>query len=148
MFLDGNVSVDVNKLAEQLAKIAGPIAQHGWEVYVRQQYVIGVQQLVGAGVLLLVAIGCVLAAAWAVRSHDRQIDRYDRELAEWTKFDSAKRLRSTKPSSPDCAAELLVLVLFGLIGVVAIIVAVCLASDAFAHFYNPEYGAIQGILGR
>src|SRR5690348_16539263 len=53
-FLD--INVDMNKLLEQLATYAAPLAKHGWEILVRQQYIHGIQNLIWSGALLILVV--------------------------------------------------------------------------------------------
>src|SRR5438445_690816 len=110
-----DTTVDVNQLADQLAKIAGPIAKQGWEIYVRQQYVIAAQELTAAAVALALLASSVLRSTPEDYGND---DRYG------------------------------VTVLLSVIAVIAAIAAILWIGDAVAHFVNPQFYAIQGILGR
>ncbi len=69
MYLD-SVTVDVNKLAEQLVKVAGPITKAGWEIYLRQQYIEGFQDLFAALIWGILSVGFGLWA-WRIQCRHR-----------------------------------------------------------------------------
>lgn len=124
---DANISVDVNALAQQLAKIAGPIAQHGWEVYVKQQVIIGWQEAVASSFLLLLAIACAVVVVLILRD-------LRKEQKEHPNMETVDHYGFTA--------------LFVGIGLILFMFALGFGMDSFSHLANPEYGAIQGILGR
>lgn len=130
--------MDINQIANTLQKIVGPIAREGWDAYVRQQYVIGIQEVVWA---IIVFVGGLVAAVVATKAR-RALKKFDDEK------EAFKKTNGYYPSwgtNEDAFVTLFV----SLIAVaVIIIIDVALCVDAFGHFFNPEYGAIQGILGR
>lgn len=127
LLLDANVNVDVNKLADQLAKLAGPIAAHGWEVYVRQQYVEGFQNLFSAAILLAISVGLLI---WI------KVQLYP--WAENYEYDDKK----------DDGMAYLVPAIVGVVAMACAFFFLLNLSWAIGHLVNPEYGAIQEILGR
>jgi len=129
-FLDG-VTVDVNQLAQQLAKIAGPVAQKSWEAYVRQQYVEGWQNVFAALIFGVILFGLVV---WGSK------------LVSWAKNYEYGDFSVFGPR--DAGMPNVLVVLPFILAGFALIFALLNMSWAFAHFYNPGYGAIQDVLGR
>lgn len=118
-----DVSVNVNQLADELGKVAGPMAQHGWEILVRQQYVIGVQQLI------LAMLGSIVLGLG--------IHLIRRGIAY---------PRGTKYDKEDWREEAIMLTIAGVVAsIIGTIAAILFGADAIAHLVNPEYGAIQEI---
>lgn len=141
MYLDG-ITVDVNKLADQLKQIAGPIAKQGWDIYLRQQYVIGWQEIAMATISLIVLVICAISFVWAVRSATARDDAYNEAVKDWQKPSYSK------PDAPDATGEVATMIAAGVFGLVAFFGLLMWSMDGFAHLFNPGYGAIQGILGR
>lgn len=136
-----DTNIDVNKLAEQINGIVEkltPLAAHVWEVYVRQQYVIGYQQLAMAFLLLvMIAAGaCVIAKILMAWQRDEKAWNrvHDEGKRYGEKFDDESYMIGVVVTGVVC-----LLLIFPLIG---------FAIDGFGHLANPEYGAIQGLLNR
>lgn len=117
-----NVNVDINKLVEQLKNYAGPLAEHGWEVLVRQQYIQGVQQIIWAVALLIfVVIGYFLG----------------KKLWKWAgKFELGYG---------DQGMQYIPAVVMWVASVILLFVAVFEVTDGIGHMLNPEYYAVQQI---
>ena len=131
---------EINQIIDMLQKKLGPISQTVWEAYVRQQYVIGVQQiLLGVAFLIATGIGAyVIHVIWSV------LKEYQDE------FDAKKAANPTgyNGTRPDGDAEAAMTVLVGIVAVVLFLIGAWLISDGIGHLVNPTYGAIQGLLGR
>lgn len=132
-------SGEINKIVDTLAQKLGPMAQQVWDAYVRQQYVIGIQQIVIGSIMLLGVIGCgvVIRLAWR---------HYQRENA---KFEATKKNGGYGyGSGPDGEGEVGISAAAGVIGLVLLAVGMLLVAEGIGHIVNPAYGAVQGLLGR
>src|SRR5260221_396271 len=130
MFLD--VNVDVNKLVEQMKEIVGPMATKGYELAVKQAYVEGFLNL-GLTIFfaLLVATGISVG-----------IQFFQRADYEQTRTD--KHVYSSADGDGWVFAGIVVIV----IAILVMIPMVLCACTAFFDLMNPEWRAINLILGR
>lgn len=117
-----DVNVDINKLVEQIKQYAGPVAQHGWEILVKQQYIQGVQQLIWA-------VACVALAIVSYRLGWR--------LWRWAD--------TVKLDYENDGVQYILPVLSWIVAIIVAIVSVALLTDGVAHLLNPEYYAVQQI---
>ena len=117
-----NVNVDINKLVDQLQKYAGPLAQHGWEILVRQQYIQGISQIIWAVALIVLSIAGYF---------------FGKKMWQWGK--------TIKMGYGDNGWQYTPAVLAWLVTIIMVFVAVALTSDGVAHMLNPEYYAAQNI---
>ena len=114
----------INTLVEKL----GPIGGQVWSIYVRQVYV-GVITDVVLGILsLLAGVGFLLGARWCLKSYSRA--------------------RATDPhgygvGESQCIAAILCTILGPLV-----IIAGTVALTTLFRLMNPQYYAIQMLLGR
>jgi hypothetical protein len=117
-----NINVDINKLVEQLKDYAGPLAQHGWEILVRQQYIQGIQEMIWAVALLLfVVVGYI----------------FGKKLWKWA--------GTVRLGTEDQGIQYIPAVITWVVSVILVFVSVGLISDGIAHLLNPEYYAVQQI---
>lgn len=123
-----NIGFNVNQLAQQFAKFAGPLAKQGFELAVRQQYVIAVQDFVTAAlcVILAFALAKYTQHLWRpVRlEHGKDIANQD----EFILFGGTTAL-----------------IVMPVASVISFIVAVTEINDGVAHLINPGWYAIQQI---
>lgn len=117
-----NVNVDINKLVEQLKNYAGPLAEHGWEVLVRQQYIQGIQEFIWAVALVIIAICAIILG-----------------------FKFWKWAKKVEINSYNEGLQYILPVMTWIVSVIMIFIAVGLTSDGVAHILNPEYYAVQQI---
>jgi hypothetical protein len=111
---------DINNLINTLAEKLGPLGKVVWDSYIRQQIVIGCDELVWAVVLAGVAIGAV-----TVTVHCWRDEEFNSENGPVGFF-----------------------VVGCVIAPTAFLAALGLGLDAVGHLANPQYGAIQALLGR
>jgi uncharacterized membrane protein len=130
MFLD--VNIDVNGIAKQIAdaigqvnKAAQPVLLHGWDIYVRQQFMSGV---VGLTLNLLFAIPLVIVAIIFLPKLYRWARNYD--------YDDSRN---------DGLAYLVPAIL-NVVAVIALVFMIFNIAGAVMHIVNPEYYAFQDIL--
>lgn len=149
------MNVDVNKLVDQLQQIGGQLVTHVLRVYIRQQFNIGITELVIGVLQALVAI--ILAVTTIIL-----IRKVIHWWAEWSEAETSLKNDFPYTNSPgrnDVAmrkenAEVrgwvagILAAVTGCVGFVLAIVSVNTLYDAVLHLLNPEYFAIQQILGR
>lgn len=117
-----DVNVDINKLVEQIKQYAGPVAQHGWEILVKQQYIQGIQQLIWAVALFILVI-VSYRLGWRLWKWAGTVELdYTNDGIQWI----------------PC-------VIAWIISAILVITSIALLSDGVAHLLNPEYYAVQQI---
>jgi len=114
----------INMLAEKL----GPLGEHVWSVYVRQVYVSTLGDMVGGALLLLAALGFLLGGVWCARRYmrNRRAESYQYNAGEY---------------------QAIGLIICGICGPFALAIGVIAISQVI-RLFNPEYYAIQMLLGR
>jgi hypothetical protein len=117
----------INQVINELAAKLGPLGRTVWDAYVRQQLVVGYQELGFAVVLLVVMIGLLVVArmVWNARAK-AHLANPRANLSEYEGGTTGALLS----------------------GAVCLCLTLLLVSDGIAHLVNPQYGAVQALLGR
>ena len=140
------MDVDVNKLVDQLQKIGGPIVDRVLEVYTRQQYNVGITEVATGSIQLVFAILLSVAAVIAFR-----------KCIHWSAVHAkAYSIRYTAAEVDDsCGEAEFKCWIYASISGASVIIAIILfvisglsLNDGILHLMNPQYYAIQEILGR
>ena len=119
----------VKAIGDALKPLAEKIGQggaHVYEVFTRQQYVLGIGFFIWGGLALILAV----AAAGVAITHFRRWSKLKAEKAGWSETETPGMI----------TVIALTATMFGLI------VAVGFISSGTMHLLNPEYYAIQDIL--
>jgi len=119
---------EIEQIIDMLIEKLGPIGGQVWSIYVRQVYIQTAQNIAVGLLFLLAAVGFLLGGIWSAKSY--------------------LRAKNASPNHYGVGDRQAVgIIICGILGPAALVFGVIYLVSTMALF-NPEYYAIQMLLGR
>ena len=131
--MDENVLELIKSGFNTIGEVVGKIAPEAWNILMRQQTLIGIQNIVGA----MIGVVCIIVGIILINKSF--IDKRDKD-------DKVTRNRWSNRYAWDDGEEVGMWILIVVLLIVGICVFIGCTMSAIGHLYNPAYYAIMDLI--